>query len=267
MAKAYNPKKGWIHTNDNMRSEVESVIRQMAESNVIDLMPFGIHYGGTLFPERKRAVVKEAGCYYLLLPEGSDKNVEFALLTELFSYLRYMEENHIIYVRQSERPVDVLLEGYRDKHLNSATGEYDLGNGCSLKIEDGTPIIMCSTNTPLQSHLDITSLAADIEHFLLAYIYPTAALHDFIANDYLSKPDFQTKRSVSISRKSILVAVIIAVISPVVTIILGNKYGIATLNRQQFDTLKIILTEPKCKVTDSPSCNKPSIQLCQPLNN
>ncbi|MBO5631535.1 MAG: hypothetical protein J5965_20900 [Aeriscardovia sp.] len=252
---------------DNMRSEVESVIRQMAETDVKELMPLGIQYGSTLFPERKRAVVKEADCYYLLLPEGSNKNEEFALLTELFSYLRYMEENHIVYVRHSERPVDVLLDGYRDKNLNSAAGEYDLGNGCSLKTEDGTPKILCSDNTTLQSDLDITSLAADIEHFLLAYVYPTAVLHDFIANDYLSKSDFRAKRSISISRISIIVAVIIAVLSPVVTIILGNKYGISTLNKQQFDTLKLIIAEPESKAPDSPSYNKSSIQLCQPLNN
>ena len=250
-----------------MRSEVESVIRQMAETDIKELMPFGIQYGSTLFPERKRAVVKEAGSFYLLLPEGSNKNEEFALLTELFSYLRYMEENHIVYVRQSERPVDVLLDGYRDKNLNSATGEYNLGNGCSLKIEDGTPKILCSDNTLLQSLLDITSLTADIEHFLLAYVYPTATLHDFIANDYLSKTDFQAKRSVNISRMSIIVAVIIAVLSPVVTIFLGNKFGIATLNKQQFDTLKIILAEPESKAIEGPSYNKPSTQLCQPLNN
>ena len=66
---------------DNMRSEVESVIRQMAETDVKELVPLGIQYGSTLFPERKRAVVKEEDCYYLLLPEGSDKNEAFTLLT------------------------------------------------------------------------------------------------------------------------------------------------------------------------------------------
>ena len=98
-----------------MRSEVESVIRQLVEVEISKLLPFGSQFSDTLFTIGKRAIVKYKEKYWLLLPKDSNKNEEFKLLTELFSYLRYMEESHIVYVKDSEYPVDVLIQGQNDK--------------------------------------------------------------------------------------------------------------------------------------------------------
>lgn len=253
-----------------MRSEVESVIRQLAGVDISKLLPFGSQFSDTLFTIGKRAIVKDKEKYWLLLPKESNKNEEFKLLTELFSYLRYMEESHILYVKGSEHPVDVLIQGLNDKCFNSASQNYDLGNGCLLSYGEDQFSITCRDNTKfnLTESEDISLLAAEIEHYLLGYIYPTASLHDFIQHGYLSPSDFQSKKTIGISRVSIIVAIAIALFSPILTVFIGNRYGKTTIVQHQFDTLKM-LGNPTLEERDSGN-NIQSItnqQLWQPLKN
>lgn len=253
-----------------MRSEVESVIRQLAEVEVGQILPFGSQFSDTLFPIGKRGIVKYKEKYWLLLPKDSDKEEEFKLLTELFSYLRYMEESHIVYVKDSEYPVDVLIQGQNDKYYNSATQNYYLGNGCLLSyVEDQLSIICCNnTKFNLSESEDISILAAEIEHYLLGYVYPTASLHDFIQHGYLSSSDYQSKRAISISRASIIVAITIALLSPLLTVFVGNRYGKTTIVQHQFDSL-MRLGNPTIVERDSANNTQPirNQQSWQPLKN
>lgn len=253
-----------------MRSEVESVIRQLAEVDIPKLLPFGIQFSDTLFSIGSRAIVKDKDKYWLLLPKESNKNEEIMLLTELFSYLRYMEESHFLYVKVSEHPVDVIIQGLNDKLLNSATRYYDLGNGCLLSYGEDQLSIICQDNPKfnLSESEDISFLAAEIEHYLFGYVYPTASLHDFIQYGYLSTSDYHSKRAISISRVSIIVAIVIAFFSPILTVFVGNRYGKTTIVQHQFDTLmrldKPILEERDSNHNIQP-CEKQ--QLWQPLRN
>ena len=253
-----------------MRSEVESVIRQLAEVEISKLLPFGSEFSDTLFTIGKRAIVKYKEKYWLLLPKDSNKNEEFMLLTELFSYLRYMEESHILYVKESEHPVDILIQGLNDKHFNSVTQNYDLGNGCLLSYGEDQLSIICRDNPKynLSESEDISLLTAEIEHYLLGYVYPTASLRDFIQHGYLSSSDYQSKSAISISRISIVVAIAIALLSPILTVFIGNRYGKTTIVQHQFDTL-MRLGKPTLEERDSNHNVQPCTkqQLWQPLRN
>jgi len=222
-----------------MSPEIEKVIRKLDDIDVSNIMPFGTQHADILFPIAERAIVKWQGHYYLILPEQKNFNDEYKVLTELFSYLRYMENEHIIYVQPLITDVQVFLHKANDQKKTSVKEEYDLGNNCTLCISNNTPSINCTeANIAMSNVSDITVLTKEIEHYLQSYIYPTNGLHDFITRDFLSESDYQTQRSVKISRVSVAVAILIALFSPVATLLLSNNWGYVTITESQFDVIK-----------------------------
>ena len=229
----------------------------MDSMDVSNILPYGIQYSEILFPIGVRAIVEWQDRYYLVLPEESNFNDEYKLLTELFSYLRYMENEHIVYVQSITSKVSVLLNGVSDQKKNTVREEYDLGNNCALCLNNNLPSIHCVARGVQMTNVnDVTSLRSDIEHYLQSYIYPTTSLSYFIKHDYLSESDYQTKRSVSISRVSIVVAIIIALCSPIVTLLISNKWGYVTINDNQFEIIKAL--KP---VSSQDSCDEIAIDL------
>ena len=213
----------------------------MESLDVSNILPFGIQYSEFLFPIGVRAIIEWQEHYYLVLPETASFNAEYKVLTELFSYLRYMEEEHIIYVQSIPSTVSVLLNGVCDQKKNTVKEEYDLGNNCTLCIVNNLPSIYCAgTGIKMTNVNDVSALASDIKQYFQSYIYPTTSLSYFIKHDYLSESDYQTKQSVSISRASIAVAIIIALFSPIATLLMSNKWGYVTINENQLDEIKAI---------------------------
>lgn len=222
-----------------MSPDVKKVICQMTDIDVSNILPFGVQHSEILFPIGKRAIVEWQGHYYLVLPSNSSFNEEYKVLTELFSYLRYMENEHIVYVHPIDSKISVLLNNVSDQKRKSVKEEYDLGNNCTLCIVKDIPTIVSSElDVKMENVHDITALSREIEHYLHSYIYPTTSLKGFIKHDYLSESDYQTKRSVSISRKSIIVAILIAVCSPIATLFISNMWGYVTITESQFDIIK-----------------------------
>ena len=184
---------------------------------------------------------------YLLCTEGDSKN-QLKIFVELFSYLRYAEENHLIYVKNNVIPTNRMYNFYEnhDEFNTSALNtDYDIGNGHLLHVAAGD-IYSYDVRNPkgkiLSEYVDVSFLYNEITHYLFGTIHAAYGLKTFIEHDYLSDQDYYSNYSLNISRRSMWIAIAVAVLTPVVTILLGNGIGRVRLVDEQYEGLKTLTT-------------------------
>lgn len=222
-----------------MEQQNKDIIKALASQTFADNKPFGQSMASLMFQKGKRALLFIDGQYILLLTQKADATKDIKTLVELMSHLRYMEDEHIIYVQNTEVSDDhILYEGCDDMKKTSAIQGYDLGSDCFLKSEQGEYFIESSDGTKLlQQNVNIDFLANEIKSFLESRIFPTAAVNQLISHNYLSENDYNNHQALKFSRRSVWVAIIIACLSPIITLLLSNKWGTTTIKEVQFTTI------------------------------
>ena len=218
----------------------KKIIKSIATQTFDDNKPFGQAISHLLFPRGQKALLCKDGHFILLLSTDVNATNEIKTLIELLSHIRYLENEHIIYVQNGEnRDADYLF--YEDcddmKKLSSLQG-YDLGFGYELKNEQvGYSISLKNGSKVLTQNVNIDFLADEIKKYLECRIFPTVAVNRLIKQNYLSDNDYNNKQAIKISRISIWVALGIACLSPFITLLLSNKWGKATINDSQYENL------------------------------
>lgn len=218
----------------------KKAIKAFAQQGFDEVKPFGQSVAHILFTRGERALLYINGHYSILLPQNTDATKELKTLAELLSYLRYMEQEHIIYVQNGEAQSNdfVFYSGCDDMKKSSAIQGYELGDGVVLKEIAGNYQISTNGNLAVLSQMvNIDFITADVEKYLCGRLLPTAALQSFIDHGFLSENDYNNHQALNISRRSIFVALIIACLSPIVTLWMTNKWGISTIEKTQFSTI------------------------------
>jgi len=179
-----------------------------------------------------------------LLCNHDEKEEQLGVLVELFSYLHYAEENHLIYVKKTAFKLPVRYNFY-DNHAvfndSSLPGEYDLGGGMALYDGANDKYIYDITDREkkyVSGYVDVSFLYEEIKKYLFGEIHPAYGLKQFIKHDYLCDQDYHSNQSLLFSKISVGVAVFVAALSPIFTICIGNKYGETTLKEWQYRGLK-----------------------------
>lgn len=223
-----------------MEVQNENVIKAIATQTFEDNKPFGQAMSHLLFPKDQKALLCMEGHFILLLSNDADATNEIKNLIDLLSHIRYMEKEHIIYVQNGEnQDADYLLyEGCDDMRKLSTLQGYDLGCGYELKSEGDVYVVRLKDGTKVFSqNVNIDFLADEIKKYLEGRIFPTIAVNRLIKQSYLSDNDYNNQQALKISRISIWVALGIACISPFITLLLSNKWGKATINDTQYETI------------------------------
>ncbi len=218
----------------------KKAIKAFAQQGFDEVKPFGQSVAHILFTRGDRALLYINGHYSILLPQNADATKELRTLTELLSYLRYMEQEHIIYVQNGEAQSNdfVFYSGCDDMKKSTAIQGYELGDGVILKETVGNYQISTNGNSAVLSQMvNIDFITADVEKYLCGRLLPTAALQSFIDHGFRSENDYNNQQALKISRRSIFVALIIACMSPIVTLWMTNKWGVSTIEETQFSTL------------------------------
>ena len=237
---------------------MDKVIKEIIDS--IDKQPltieasFGYNVSNVLFRKGEKALLRIDGKYCLLLGESIDAAESTRMLLELFSYLRDMEKEHIIYVQQSLGDKDSFLfyEECKDLRWSQASQRYNMGDNCYLKELKGQFQIFDNGNVVLKQAVNLDFLSDEIEQYLCSLIYPTNTLKRFIKQGYLSDNDYYNNEAQSLSRKSIIVALIIACVSPIVTLLLSNQWGVTTIIDSQYSSIgEVIELQKQTKAKDS----------------
>lgn len=223
-----------------MEEDNKTIINAIAAQTFDDNKPFGQAMSHLLFPKGKKALLCKDGHFILLLSNDTDVTNDIKTLIELLSHIRYMEKEHIIYVQNGENQnADYLFyESCEDMKKLSTLHGYDLGKEYELKKEqEDYCICLKEGKKVLTQNVNIDFLADEITKYLEGRIFPTVSVNRLIEHNYLSDNDYYNRQTLKISRKSIWVALGIACLSPFITLLLSNKWGKATINDTQFETL------------------------------
>ncbi len=218
----------------------KKIIIKFAQQGFDEVKPFGQSVANILFARGERALLHIDGHYSILLESGTDATKELRMLTELLSYLRYMEQAHIVYVQSGENHDNnfVFYSDCDDMKKLSAKHGYDLGAGVVLNETLGNYQISDNDSaTVLNQMINIDFISEEVEKYLCGRLLPTAALQLFIEHGFLSENDYNNRQALKISRRSIIVALLIACLSPIVTLWMTNKWGISTIEETQYSTL------------------------------
>lgn len=218
----------------------QKIIKGIADQRLDNCISFGQSIAHLLFCKAKRALLYIDGRFILLIAEEMDATQELQLLIELISYLRDMEEAHIIYVQKNDEDADsfIYYERCNDMKWMFASQSYDLGNGCTIKHSNGLFLLNdVQGKVVLSQNVELDFLTEELRLYFGGRLFPTSALKDFIKHGFLSVNDYNNRQALRMSRWSIAVALLIACISPIVSIFMSNKLGETTLTPKQYDLL------------------------------
>lgn len=218
----------------------KKIIKAFAQQGFDEIKPFGQSVAHILFSRGNCALLHIDNHYSILLRKNTDATKELRTLTELLSYLSYMEQEHIIYVQSGETQNNdfVFYNGCDDMKKSSAICGYELGNGVILRETAGKYEISANDSTiSLSQMVNIDFITEEIEKYLCGRLLPTAALKSFIDHGFLSENDYNNHKALKTGCISIIVALIIACLSPIVTLWMTNKWGVSTIDTLQFSTI------------------------------
>lgn len=220
------------------KSNTSKVIDFIKKISLTNVQILAIEAAKILFPKNKTALFVSDGKYLLISKDTVTAEQTIKDLCALFSRLRYMEENYMIYVLPREQlSMCVFQEGANDLSENGAVGQYDLGNGNHLCKIGSNLRITTSSDVTLSYVADMTNLADSINHYLCARIIPTALMPTSRFRFGLSINDLLTRSSVVLAFLSMIVAVIATIVSPVFSVEYANEYGYSTIKQSQFDSI------------------------------
>lgn len=217
-----------------------TLLRKLNKTSPLGTPVFGDFISPECFHQGKSALVLSTDSVYIIGDTQETVKAKFLQITELLSLLRYMEENHIIYLLHQHQIDDltILYQDCNDLKRQQDGLHYEMGNGHQLYINGDIIEIHDGNNTPILQHqLEVSSLRTEIVNFLFAFVYPTAALEKFIEHDFLTENDYHNRLSVRLSRRSLWIAVFVAAISPLLSLCLGNRWGVTHLDEKQYDRL------------------------------
>lgn len=216
-------------------SKIIAIIKNIKLTNVQILAIEAAHF---LFPKNKTALLISDGRIRLISRDASTAEQTIKDLCELFSRLRYMEENYMIYVLPQEPiPMCVFQEEANDLSESGAVGQYELGNGNRLCKNGSSLRITTSSNDTLLYVADLTNLADSIYRYLCARILPTALMPTCRFRFGLSINDFITRTSVGLAFLGIITAIFAMLVSPVLSVDYANEHGYSTIKQSQFDSI------------------------------
>jgi len=224
-----------------MDEKVKQVLVRIKEGNLNLNKRLGDTLSDLLFVNQAIFIDKE-GCAYYLHSFGNDKtetNNSGLFLTEVLAVLQELEASHLLFVSKRD-DVDEEMLFYSSKtkfNTNQFEGVYDIGNGLLLKKEDDTFVIVSNGSNILFGTALPDVLAKDVVRFFSSVVYPTNGLKRYIDRGFITKEQQRAKRANTISVIGIIIAILVAISAPFVTIWWSNTHGKSTIVETQYDRL------------------------------
>lgn len=195
---------------------------------------------------------------YSLLVEKSTKTEErqqilkfTSMLVELILYLQQLEAENLIYsVKEKNNEIDLFSEGIDSITNGSIEGEYNLSSNMTLSNNGGIYEIKKDEEILLIGLCEEKSLYSDLNHYFYSRIYPTPDLEEYIKGGFKNKDLQEAIKANQLSKRSIRLAWFAAIFTPFISLLLGNCFGITSIENSQFKELlhTIVANTPNNKV-------------------
>lgn len=238
-----------------MTTVIKTIVDDLLKVDIQYPEVFGNLISKYLFKDGESALVINGQRTYLLVRKtATDSFVhsKILLLLELIAVFESLQKSHDILVLN---PVGDSISVYYDgkEQLTSIAHDiYKLSDNQVLTLEIHNQISINKNSSPLLSKaIELTSLQTEFTKYMSSVILPTSGLRKFKENGYVDNEIFLNMRSLKVSRFSVIVAIILALLSPIISIVLSNAFSHSTIQESQFQqivetiqTSKIIHCDP-----------------------
>ncbi|MBO7466797.1 MAG: hypothetical protein J6T94_03830 [Bacteroidaceae bacterium] len=227
-----------------MYKETTEALKRITIAKATQGMTYGKAISDLYFPKEEAALLcdHKGQSFSILIKEfGIEQNQELLLISkivEIISYLQRLENENLIYIIQEKTSEVELLYHQADiDRKGSLVGQYMLTDGTRLRIDRGRYLIEKGDIVLLSSQREESSLYEELTHFLYSRIYPTSGLNEYIAGGFKNEDQRQAAEANRLSRNSIRLAWFAAIVSPFASLLLGNYFGITTIEKKQFEKI------------------------------
>lgn len=198
-----------------------------------------------LFAKGKRALLIDESQKRAFVFANNQNEAYFSimLLTELITVIGEMKKQGVIIdaeIKQTD------LELFYSTEVNelmddSIPGRYKTTNGGVLEYSSKPQLK--EDDILLTGYVIPSQLFAPLKETLLSISFPTPHYSDYINHGFCTEDAFRTKRAFRVSWFAIIVAILIGVLSPFGSILLGNLFGHMTLDNGQFQKLITVIRD------------------------
>lgn len=228
-----------------MHKSIQRVLKRIKENGLDDDTVLGDCVADILFSDC--AIFIDEQCRVFLLQSLSNKgsDVNGFILGDLVSTLRKLEDSMLIYVIGKEPSLPLLYYSAKTQCAKTQfENRYDIGNGMILRQEDVTACIE-KDGTVIASGSMLPSRLGDVvASYLTATAYPSEGLKDYIKRGFQTEESYLAKRANRISIASVVLAIIIAVSAPFITVWWSNTHGKTTIVEPQFEGILKAASQP-----------------------
>lgn len=221
-----------------MNVKLKLVIRCLTRVNYDDNVVFWRLVCPILFPRHKNALFVDFtnNKGFIFAPSRSEASSSFKLMSALISVMSNLERDGLIYVSNYTEQSGVSLAYGESIVLDSQPlpSRYESKNdgviideesATSFSLRDGDSV-MCSYELPKQLFLPLS-------RYLFSIIFPTNELDKYVSLGFMTEDKYHTKKALRISRVAIVIALLIGILTPIVSVIISNYWGVTTLNEEQ----------------------------------
>ncbi len=249
-----------------MQAEIKNALESIRNGGISIDRCLGELVASILFTDRAVFIDSNNDVYFLIPPELINKSgiVTDLIIVDFISVLKELESSQLIFVLQEKGIMlpALFYSGCNNCRKTQFEGHYDIGNGkkliCkddSVQIEDNERIVLCGVLLPKK-------LGQIVARFLSSVVYPTQGFNCFIKRGFITEEQKQAKRANTISAVSVLIAILIAISAPFLTVWWSNSHGQSTINDSQFEQMltKIESIDSQLRDTISVQCDSPVIK-------
>ena len=228
-----------------MHQSIQKVLKRIKENGLVFDDVLGESVADILFTDCAIFIDEQRRVFLLQSLTNKEADGYGLILGDLVSTLRKLEDAMLIYVIGQEINLPLLF--YSAKQQCARTqfeNRYDIGNGMLLKLEDDVAsiekdgkVVVCGSQLP-------SKLGEIVAYYLVATAYPSEGLKDYIKRGFQTEESYLAKRANRISIASVVLAIVIAVSAPFLTVWWSNTHGKTTIIEPQYEGILKAATQP-----------------------
>lgn len=240
------------------------IIKKISEINPEDASIFGDYIASEFFKSKQLALLllHEYKSYNLFHKVDSKSSIrkEYSRISQLLSLLHYLEINRYIYILPVTLPksnVDLFYEDKGDTmHIDAEDYRIYINQTKDKYITiphnfENKSFLLDAGNTVMQGFTFTKELYERFVHFFNSVIYPTSSLKELVKNNYVSENEHrfnlsmenaqkqleEARQSVKMSKRALCIAILVAILSPILSVWISNQWGVVTIDECQFEQI------------------------------
>ena len=226
-----------------MDSKIKKIINRIAMIDILNPVEMlGDVIADILFKKRETALlVKDNKIILLLPPNSKSQTIQEAVLrlTELLAVLQNLEKSGLLYVDENYYLHQCFFYQGKDTFEKSQRpGVYKVSNSVTLNHHDDLYFTLNAKDEELMASTVVyDQVGRPLARYLCSFVLPTMSLKNYVNRGFKTREERNTQLGLRYSVISVTIAVIIAVLSPFISVHVANRYGFSTIKQEQMDSL------------------------------